>query len=43
MLVAVVEMRSHTVAAQHEAHMVEALTSRRIRMVPPVRVIGVTI
>ena len=29
MVVAVVEMRSHTVATQQEAHMVEALASRR--------------
>ena len=29
MVVTVVEMRSHTAAAQQGAHMVEALTSRR--------------
>ena len=29
MLLAVVEMRSHTIAVQQGAHMVEALASRR--------------
>ena len=29
MVVAMVEMRSHTVVVQHGAHMVEALASRR--------------
>ena len=39
----VVEMRSHMVFEQQGAHMVEAWLPGEVRMVPPVRVIGVSI